>query len=64
MIATEEFVTLARDAARSQGLPSARIATVPHPIGGIEEEVLREHADTAVESVIALFTGRSPQSES
>ena len=60
VIATEEFVALARDAARSQGLPAARIATVPHPIGGVGEEILRGRADSAVESVVALFSGRGP----
>ncbi len=57
MVATEEFAELAREAARSQGLPAARIATVAHPIGGASEESLRGRADAAVDVVLALLTG-------
>ena len=59
MVATEEFAELAREAARSQGLPAARIATVAHPIGGASEESLRGRADAAVDVVLALLTGAS-----
>ncbi len=57
MVATAEFAELAREAARSQGLPAARIATVTHPIGGASEESLRGRADAAVDVVLALLTG-------
>jgi hypothetical protein len=56
VVATEEFANLAREAARSQGLPAARIATVAHPIGGASDESLREKADAAVDAVLALLT--------
>ena len=60
VVATDAFVTLARDAARAQGLADARIATVPHPLGGVARETLHEHADTAVDTVLALLAGRAP----
>jgi hypothetical protein len=57
VVATDEFAELAREAARSQGLPGARIATVAHPIGGTSEEILRGRADAAVDAVLVLLTG-------
>lgn len=59
LIATSEFAPLAREAARSQGLPEARIATVAHPIGGVSDEALRSRADAAVDVVLGLLSGAS-----
>ena len=56
VVATEEFAELAREATRSQGLPSARIVTVAHPIGGASEESLRGRADAALDAVVALLS--------
>ena len=58
VVATRSFAQLARDEALAQGLPDARIAVVPHPIGGTERRVLRERADAAVDEILALFGGR------
>ena len=57
LIATDEFAALARVAARAQGLPDARIATVAHPIGGITDEALRGRAESAVDEVLTILTG-------
>ena len=48
---------MAREAARAQGIPNARIATVAHPIGGISDEALTGRAETAIDGVLALLTG-------
>ena len=58
MVATESFAGLAREEALAQGLPDARIAVVPHPIGGTKSSVLRSRADAAVDEILALFCGR------
>jgi len=58
VVTTESFVGLAREEALAQGLAGARIAVVPHPIGGTKSSVLRSRADAAVDEIIALFTGR------
>ena len=58
VVATESFAALAREEAQAQGLPDARIAVVPHPIGGTRPAELRLRADAAVDSIVALFTGR------
>ncbi len=55
MIATDEFTALAIEAARSQGLPDARIVTVAHPIGGVGDEELRGRAEAAVEVVLSVL---------
>jgi hypothetical protein len=57
VIATDEFAGLAREAARAQGIPDARIATVAHPIGGISDEALTGRAEAAIDGVLALLTG-------
>ncbi len=56
VIATEAFAELAREEALAQGLSGARIAVVPHPIGGTKTSVLRSRADAAVDQMLALFT--------
>jgi len=55
VIASVEFSALAREAARAQGLPDARIATVEHPIGGVGESVLLARAESLVDTVLALL---------
>ena len=57
-MATSAFERLAREEARAQGLPDARIAVVPHPLGGSSDEALLARADAAVDEVLALFSGR------
>jgi hypothetical protein len=57
VLATERFSALAVHAAQGFGLPGARIAVVPHPLGGTDPARVREWADAAVEPVLALLTG-------
>jgi hypothetical protein len=55
VVATAAFAALAREEAVAQGLPDARIAVVPHPLGGVSDDVLLARADAAVDAVLALF---------
>ena len=57
VVATEQFAGLAREEASAQGLADARIALVPHPIGGTDRARLLERADAAVDEIVALFCG-------
>ena len=57
VVATSEFAGLARSEAAAQGLADARIAVVPHPIGGVSDDVLLQRADAAVGAIVALFSG-------
>ena len=56
VIATDRFKGMAARAARGFGLADARVAVVPHPIGGEPDETLHEMATRAVDEVMALFT--------
>jgi hypothetical protein len=56
VVATESFAALAREEAEAQGLPGARVAVVPHPVGGTKRSVLESRADAAVDEIISLFT--------
>ena len=58
VVATESFAGLAREEALAQGLPDARIAVVPHPLGGVRAHELRRRADAAVDQIIGLFRER------
>jgi hypothetical protein len=57
VVTTEKFAGLAREEAGAQGLADARIAVVPHPIGGTARALLLERADAAVDGIVALFCG-------
>jgi hypothetical protein len=58
LITTNEFSGLAREAARSQGLPATRIVVVDHPIGGIDNDALRRRGETATDRMLSLLTKR------
>lgn len=60
VVATEHFAALAREEARAQGLAGARIAVVPHPIGGTSRTLLLERADAALGELVGLFCGQAP----
>ena len=53
---TTKFEHLTRTVARSYGMPDLRIVTVPHPLGGTDEETILRWADAAVDDVIAVLT--------
>lgn len=49
-------MSLGEAAARSLGMPHLQLATVPHPIGGIDPKLVRAKADAIVDRVIAALT--------
>lgn len=57
VVASERFEALALRSARGFGLEDARIALVPHPIGGEPDAALRRAAQRAVPAVMGLFAG-------
>ena len=58
VIATENFLPLARQAAAQSGLVDARLAVVAHPIGGVSQAELEERADAVSEDVMSRLLGR------
>src|SRR4029077_14602621 len=57
VLGTHEFRPLALAEARAKGLASLGIVTVPHPIGGVAEELVARKAAAAVEQVQAALIG-------
>jgi hypothetical protein len=53
---TTHFVDLTRRVAIGFGLPDARVAVFPHPLGGTDHDTIRAWADAAVPEVVALLT--------
>ena len=56
VLGTDAFIGLAREAATALGMPSLAVATVPHPIGGVDPRAVAEKAERIVEQVVALAT--------
>ena len=55
-INSEEFVRLGQSESRSLGLPGLPLITVPHPMGGVSEEIVRERARDAVPEIVRVLT--------
>jgi hypothetical protein len=56
-ICTDAFLGLARDEARSLGMPNLPLAIIRHPIGGEAPAVIHQRAEDAAASVIRALTG-------
>ncbi len=56
ILGTDAFVSLGDAAARSLGMPHLQLATVPHPLGGIDPKLARAKAEAIVDRVIAALT--------
>jgi hypothetical protein len=59
VVTTTEFRTVAETMAQHFGLPELRIVVLPHPIGGTDADTLATWAQDAVDTVLALCTGRA-----
>jgi hypothetical protein len=56
---TTHFVDLTRRVAAGFGVPEARVAVFPHPLGGTDDATILAWADAAVDEVMALLTSRA-----
>ena len=56
VVTTTQFETLTRTVADTLGRPDARIAVVPHPLGGTDPDTVGVWADDAVETVMGLLS--------
>jgi hypothetical protein len=59
-VGTEEFAGLLQLEAEQRGLPDLRRVIVPHPLGGMKEQAIRDKAEPAVEAAIAGLTSPAP----
>jgi hypothetical protein len=53
---TTHFVDLTRRVAAGFGVPDARVAVFPHPLGGTPDDTILGWADAAIDEVIGLLT--------
>ncbi|MCJ7438471.1 MAG: hypothetical protein MUP97_12015 [Acidimicrobiia bacterium] len=53
---TTRFVELTRRVAAGFGVPEARVAVFPHPLGSTDDDTIIAWADAAVDEVVALLT--------
>ncbi len=56
VIGTDVFTVLARESASALGVPHLAVATVPHPIGGLDPRHMESRAEAVVERVATLLT--------
>jgi hypothetical protein len=56
VLGTDAFLALAREAAAALGMPHLAVATVPHPLGGIDANLAGAKADAVVDRVVRLLT--------
>jgi hypothetical protein len=56
VLGTDAFISLARAASLKYGLPHLAVATVPHPIGGLDPKLVEAKAETIVDDVLAALT--------
>jgi hypothetical protein len=55
---TDRFLVTAREIAALEGLPDYPFAVIAHPIAGNPDAELREKAERALASIVALLTKR------
>lgn len=63
VLGTDAFLSLARAAAATHGLPHLPVAMVPHPIGGLDPGEVRTKAERVVDLVLAALTRDPPPPE-
>lgn len=56
-IVSDQFVGLAKTVAKAKGLSVLTLVVIPHPIGGLEPEKVREKADKSIDLVVKALTG-------
>lgn len=58
MICTEPFTKTAQSMARIQGIPDYSFITLPHPMGSLTPEQVKERANIALPVVIEILLGK------
>jgi hypothetical protein len=56
VLGTDAFISLALAAALKYGLPHLGVATVPHPIGGVDPKLVAGKAEAIVDEVLTALT--------
>lgn len=56
VIVTNRFEFLARTTVKSLDMPQLPLVIVPHPVGGLRAEEVREKADRIINNIVAVLT--------
>ncbi|MBI2907499.1 MAG: hypothetical protein HYX92_07600 [Chloroflexi bacterium] len=56
VICTDEFLSLGKSIAEFLGMPTLKIVSIPHPLGGLEKEDVLKRAEVAHEEIAAALT--------
>jgi hypothetical protein len=56
VVGTDVFAVLARESAAALGVPHLSVATVSHPLGGVEARFMAGKAEAVIDRVVALLT--------
>lgn len=59
VICSEPFVKLGKNQARVFGVPDLPLIVIPHPLGGVALEAVRERAGVAAPRLVELIRERS-----
>jgi Fe-S cluster biogenesis protein NfuA len=58
VVTTTKFLPIAETMAANFGLADTRLLVFPHPLGGTDSGTLHRWAESAVDALVALFTGK------
>jgi hypothetical protein len=58
-LCTDAFLGLAKEEARTLGMPELPLVIIPHPLGGEPLDRVQARAEGALEGVIAALTRRT-----
>jgi hypothetical protein len=59
-LCTDAFLGLAREEARTLGMPELPLVIIPHPLGGEPAERVQARAAGALDGVVAALTRGAP----
>jgi hypothetical protein len=59
VVCTEPFIPTAQSMARILGMPNYPFVTIPHPLGSLPEEELKERARMALPQVLGILLGQN-----
>ncbi|MBI3742767.1 MAG: hypothetical protein HY261_00565 [Chloroflexi bacterium] len=61
VLCTEPFIPTAKSMARIQGIPDYRFVVLPHPVGSLPPDDVRERAKQALPQIIDILMAQQPK---
>ncbi len=57
VVCSEPFVPTAKMMAKLQGLPKFGFGVIPHPVGSLSREGVKDRAHLVIDAVLEILTG-------